>query len=268
MVLLETKDLCKSFGGLRAVDHVNIQINKGEVLGIIGPNGAGKTTFFNLCTGTFPCTDGQIFFNGQETTNMRPDQIAKLGLVRTFQNLKLFTGMTVLENVTAGFHIRTKTNIADAVLHTKRYHKEKAETEQKAREILRKLGMESIQNEKASNLPYGVQRKVEIARALALDPELLMLDEPAAGMNPNETRDLLSFIKKLNADGYTIAVIEHDMKFVMNVCDRIAVIVYGKKIAEGLPAEIRNNKQVQEAYFGSGMFLKMGEKEECRHAEN
>lgn len=254
MALLETVHLSKHFGGLKAVNDVNLSVNKGEILGIIGPNGAGKTTFFNLCTGTFQCTGGKVIFEGRDISHLRPDQVAKLGIVRTFQNLKLFTEMSVLNNVKAGFHITTKTNVFDALLHTKRYKDEKKTVEIKAAQILERLDMLDIKDAKASELPYGIQRKVEIARGLALNSQILMLDEPAAGMNPQETRLLLEFIKKLNQEGLTIVVIEHDMKFIMNICDRIAVLVYGEKVAEGTPEQIKNNRIVQEAYFGSSTF--------------
>lgn len=256
MAILETVNLCKHFGGLKAVNNVSVKVNEGEILGIIGPNGAGKTTFFNLCTGTFPSSSGKVILNGVDVTKSRSDQIAKLGLVRTFQNLKIFTQLSVLDNVKAGFHINTRTNFIDAVFHTKRYKEETKMVEEKACEILERLDMLDIKDSIAGTLAYGVQRKVEIARCLALNPKILMLDEPAAGMNPQETQSLLHFVKKLNSEGLTVIVIEHDMKFIMNVCDRIMVIVFGEKVAEGLPVEIANNPKVQEAYFGSGTFTK------------
>lgn len=253
MILLETKKLSKHFMGLKAVDQVDMQVNEGEILGIIGPNGAGKTTFFNLCSCTLPVTSGEILFCGQNITNKHPEDAAQMGIARTFQNIKLFTQMTVAENVAVGFHIQTKTNLLDAILHTKRFKDEEKMIREKTAEILKRLELYEYQDYKASNLSYGMQRKVEIARTMALNPKILLLDEPAAGMNPNETRELLEFVKKLNKDGYTIVVIEHDMKFIMNLCDRIVVLNYGQKICEGTPEEIKANQQVQEAYFGKGL---------------
>ena len=259
MIALEAKKACKYFSGLKAVDQVDMQVKEGEILGIIGPNGAGKTTFFNLCAGTFPVTHGEIWLFGKNITNKKQEQIAQLGLARTFQNIKLFTQMTVRENIAAGFHIHTKTNIFDAILHTKSYREDEKMIAEKTDEILKRLDMEQYGDLIAGNLSYGIQRKVEIARCMALNPKILLLDEPAAGMNPNETAELLEFVKKLNKDGYTIVVIEHDMKFMMNLCDRIVVLCYGKKICEGTPDEVRKNQEVQEAYFGKSMSAKMRE---------
>ena len=228
MALLKTVGLCKYFGGLKAVNHVDMEVQQGQVFGIIGPNGAGKTTFFNLCAGTIPATEGEIWFDGKNITGYRPHMAAKTGIARTFQNIQLFQNTTVLENVAVGFHIHTEKGAA----------------------LLERLELGQYKDTLAKNLPYGIQRKVEIARALAISPKILLLDEPAAGMNPNETHELLLFVKKLNAEGLTVVVIEHDLKFIMNVCDHIMVLNYGQKLCEGNAQEIQNNKQVQEAYFG------------------
>ncbi len=258
MYILESRKVSKHFGGLKAVDQVDMQVEKGEIFGIIGPNGAGKTTFFNLCAGTYPVTSGEILFNGANTTNKPPHEMARLGLARTFQNIKLFDYMTVEENIAVGFHIHTRTNVFDAVLHTRRYKNDEALIRERTAEILEFVGLTPYAKVKASNLSYGIQRKVEIARALVLKPSLLLLDEPAAGMNPSETQELLTFVRKLNADGYTIVVIEHDMKFIMNLCDRILVLNYGKKICEGTPEVVKNNAAVAEAYFGKGLAVNGG----------
>ena len=215
--------------------------------------GAGKTTFFNLCSCTLPVTSGEIFFCGQNITHKHAEDAAQLGIARTFQNIKLFTHMTVAENVAVGFHIQTKTNLFDAIVHTKRFKTDELLIKEKTDDILKRLELYQYKDYMASNLSYGMQRKVEIARTMALEPKILLLDEPAAGMNPNETRELLDFVKKLNKDGYTVVVIEHDMKFIMNLCDRIIVLNYGQKICEGTPEEVKNNSQVQEAYFGKGL---------------
>jgi branched-chain amino acid transport system ATP-binding protein len=251
--MLEARSVSKYFGGLKAVDSVDMSIPRGSIFGIIGPNGAGKTTFFNLCSGVYKPTSGRIVFAGEDITALAPEMIARRGIARTFQNIKLFKYMTVLENVKIGFHIRTRTGIASAMLHSQRYHDDEELAAGKGLDILRQVGLDSHKDTLASNLPYGLQRMVEIARALALDPKILLLDEPAAGMNPSETRDLSVFIKKLNVAGYTIAVIEHDMKFVMGTCDRILVLNFGKKICEGRPEQVRSDKGVNEAYFGKGM---------------
>jgi len=251
--LLEAQGICKYFGGLKAVDNVDMQIRQGDIFGIIGPNGAGKTTFFNMCTGIYSPTKGKIFFCGENITGLSAEAVAKKRIARTFQNLQIFKFMTVLENVKIGCHIKTKSNIFDAVFHTPAYRRTEEYTEQKSMEILRRIGLYDSRDVLAGNLAYGMQRKVEIARALALDPKILLLDEPAAGMNPLETRALMEFIKSLNADGYTIAVIEHDMKFIMNSCNRILVLNFGQKILEGTPDEVKTNAEVQSAYFGKGM---------------
>ncbi|MBN2851700.1 MAG: ABC transporter ATP-binding protein [Clostridia bacterium] len=251
-VLLQSKNISKHYGGIKAVQNVDMQVEKGEIYGIIGPNGAGKTSFFNVCTGNLQPNGGEIWFDGKKITGMRPAQIATLGMARTFQNIQLFNFMTVLENIKIGFHIHEKTNIFDAIVHNKRYKTDEKMNHEKGVALLEKLGLSEHAETLAGNLAYGVQRRVEIARALALDPKILLLDEPAAGMNPIETQNLSDFIKQLRNDGYTIIVIEHDMKFVMNLCDRILVLNFGQKICEGNPEHVKNDKLVNEAYFGKG----------------
>ncbi len=258
-IMLETKGVCKYFNGLKAVEMVDMKVEQGAIFGIIGPNGAGKTTFFNLCSGTYNVTQGDIIFEGENITNKPPEEIATKGIVRTFQNIKLFKFLSVIENVKAGCHIHTKTNYFDAIFHTKRYKQDEEYATNRALEVLESVDMLEYKDWKAGNLPYGLQRKVEIARALAAKPKLLLLDEPAAGMNPAETWSLLEFIKKIRENGQTIIVIEHDMKFVMNLCDYIMVLNFGQKIAEGVPDTIKNHKQVQEAYFGRGTIQKSNE---------
>ena len=255
-IILEAKKVSKYFGGLKAVDEVDMSINSGEIFGIIGPNGAGKTTFFNMCSGVYSLTRGGIWLSNENITGMGSERIANKGLARTFQNIQLFKFMSVMENVKIGFHVHTKTNVLNAILHTSTYRKDEQFVNRRALEIVEQVGLSPYKDTMAGNLSYGIQRRVEIARALALDPKVLLLDEPAAGMNPNETRDLMLFIKKLNKDGYTIVVIEHDMKFVMNTCDRILVLNFGKKICEGNPDHVKNDPLVQEAYFGKGLLTK------------
>jgi branched-chain amino acid transport system ATP-binding protein len=250
--ILDARGVCKYFGGLKAVENVSMSIRRGDVFGIIGPNGAGKTTFFNICSGIYTPTKGTVFLDGENITTMHSELIARKGLARTFQNIKLFKHMTVLENVSIGFHINTKTNIIDAVLKDKRYREDEKFIVERGLQILEQVGLLAYKDTHAGNLAYGIQRKVEIARALATDPKILLLDEPAAGMNPNETMGLVEFIKTLNARGYTIAVIEHDMKFVMNSCNHVLVLNFGEKICEGSPDEVKADKAVQEAYFGKG----------------
>lgn len=251
--LLRAEGVCKYFGGLKAVENVDMEINRGDIFGIIGPNGAGKTTFFNVCTGIYQATKGTVYLEGEALTGLSTDKIAARGMARTFQNIQLFKFLTVRDNVKIGFHLHTKTTIWDALLHTKTFHRDEKEIAEASEEILHRVGLEKYRDSMAGMLPYGIQRKVEIARALALEPKLLLLDEPAAGMNPQETMELAQFIKSLNAEGYTIALIEHDMKFVMNTCNRILVLNFGKKICEGTPDEVRADRQVHEAYFGKGI---------------
>lgn len=254
-VVLEAKNVCKYFGGLKAVENVDMKIMKGDVFGIIGPNGAGKTTFFNVCSGIYPPTSGQVIFNGEDISHLRPEQISRKRMTRTFQNIQLFKFMTVLENVKIGCHINTKTNLFDAILRDTTYKNDEKYTTEKSMEILSSIGLEDFAQMKAGNLPYGLQRKVEIARALAVEPEILLLDEPAAGMNPNETMELRDFILELNSKGHTIVVIEHDMKFIMSSCNYILVLNFGQKIFEGYPDEVKANREVQEAYFGKGLIV-------------
>lgn len=254
--LLDVKDLSMHFGGLKAVDQVAMQVHEGEIFGIIGPNGAGKTTFFNMCSGVYQPTEGQIFFEGEEITGMRPERIARRGLARTFQNIKLFKFMSVLDNVKIGYHTQTKTLLHDAILRNHTYKEDERLCQERCEHLLEMLGLSPHAKTLAGNLSYGMQRKVEIARALALDPKLLLLDEPAAGMNPNESHELSVFIKMIKEQGYTVALIEHDMKFVMSTCERILVLNFGKKICEGEPATVRSNEEVIEAYFGKGFVAK------------
>ncbi len=258
--ILRTENACKFFGGLKAVNNVNMQVNEKEIFGVIGPNGAGKTTFFNLCAGFDPVTSGKVFLSGEDITAYTPDIIARKGLARTFQNIKLFNYMSVLDNVKIGCHINTQTNIFDAIFHTKRYKADEEYIKEHAFQVLKNVGLEKFADTKAGNLAYGTQRKVEIARALATNPKLLFLDEPAAGMNPQETWSLLEFIKGIRSSGITVIVIEHDMKFVMNLCDRLLVLNFGQQICEGTPEIVKNDKDVQIAYFGKSGILKEDKK--------
>ncbi|AEV29537.1 ABC-type branched-chain amino acid transport systems, ATPase component [Sphaerochaeta pleomorpha str. Grapes] len=251
--VLSTEHICMYFGGLHAVEDINLEIHQGDIYGIIGPNGAGKTTLFNSCTGFNLPTKGKVFLCGEDITNLKPEQIAKKGMARTFQNIKLFKYMSVLDNIKIGFHLNLKSNLIDTVFHTKQFNADEAYAIEKGKEILDLVGLSKYTETKAGNLPYGVQRKVEIARALAINPKILLLDEPAAGMNPNETKELSDYILKINALGYTIGVIEHDMKFVMNTCNRIIVLNFGQQICEGTPDVIKTNQNVREAYFGKGL---------------
>lgn len=250
MAYLEVKDITKRFGGIVAVDHVSFEVEKGEIVSIIGPNGAGKTTVFNMLTGVYTIDEGEIRFEGQDLHNLKPQRIVEAGISRTFQNIRLFADLRVVENVLVGTHIKTRYRFADAVFRTGRFRKEEDEKVYEAIQILKSIGLDSRRDDYAQNLPYGDQRKLEIARAIATGAKVLLLDEPAAGMNPQESADLLTFIRSLKKKGYTIILIEHDMSVVMNISDRIYVIDHGKPIAKGLPQEIANNEKVIEAYLG------------------
>jgi len=253
--VLRSEDVCMYFGGLKAVEKVSMDIKQGEIFGIIGPNGAGKTTFFNVCSGINKPTSGRVFLMGEDVTGKSPEYCASKGLARTFQNIMLFKYMSVLENIKIGFHLELKTNLIDAVLRTKRFKEEEEMAVRRGKEILDMVGLGEYADTMAGNLPYGIQRKVEIARAIALNPKILLLDEPAAGMNPNETKSLSEFIIRLNKLGYTIAVIEHDMSFVMSTCTRILVLNFGERICEGTPDAVKHDKGVREAYFGKGIVV-------------
>ena len=253
MELLSVKNLSISFGGLKAVDDFSITIEKGQLYGLIGPNGAGKTTIFNLLTGVYKPDGGRILLDGKDITGHKAIQINQAGIARTFQNIRLFKELSVLDNVKVGLHNHHKYSTLSGILRLPSYYKVEKEMDERAMELLKVFDLDKEFDYKASNLPYGKQRKLEIARALALEPYILLLDEPAAGMNPMETQELMEFIIMLNEGGYTIAVIEHDMKFVMNSCNRILVLNFGQKICEGTPDEIKASKEVQEAYFGKGI---------------
>jgi branched-chain amino acid transport system ATP-binding protein len=255
-LLLEVINLRKSFGGLVAVDRVSFTIRRKEILSLIGPNGAGKTTLFNCISGLYSPEEGRILFGEkkEDLTKLKPHQVARLGISRTFQNIRLFANMTVAENVSVGQHTQTKEGICSALLRTQRFFEEERKIQTKTRHLLKFGQLLTKQNELAKNLPYGEQRKLEIIRALASAPTLLLLDEPAAGMNPQETFSLMSFIRKIRDEfEITVLLIEHDMKVVMNISERIVVLDYGKKIAEGKPEEIQKNQAVIGAYLGTSV---------------
>lgn len=251
MAMLEVTSLGISFGGLRAVDELSMKIEKGGLVGLIGPNGAGKTTVFNMLTGVYRPTDGGIRLDGQNLIGKKPHDICKLGVARTFQNIRLFSKLTVLDNVKTGLHNQVTYTLAESLLHVGSYRKKERAMDERAMELLRVFGLEGVADYQAANLPYGKQRKLEIARALATDPKLLLLDEPAAGMNPNETGELMETIELVRKKfGVTVLLIEHDMKLVSGICEYLYVLNFGRLLAEGTPAEVLQNPEVVTAYLG------------------
>jgi len=250
MAILEIKNVSQEFGGLLALDRVSMTVEKGEIFGLIGPNGAGKTTLFNLITGIYRPSSGELWFEGRSIRGLRPYRIANVGIGRTFQNIRLFKKLSVLDNVRVGMHSVSRAGFVSAMLYTPWAIKRERVTREKSMALLELVGLQDKAIELAGSLPYGEQRRLEIARAMALEPSLLLLDEPAAGMNATEKEELLGLIRKIRDLGVTVLLVEHDMNVVMNVCNRIAVLDYGRKIAEGTPEQIKNDPRVIESYLG------------------
>ncbi|WP_425147419.1 ABC transporter ATP-binding protein [Deinococcus sp.] len=251
--VLSVRGLTKTFGGLIACNSVDLEVPRASIVSVIGPNGAGKTTFFNMITGIYEPAAGSIMLDGVDLVGLRPDQVTAAGIARTFQNIRLFASMTAEENILVGRHPRLKANYADALFRTRRFYEDEASAREAAAVLLDFVGLRRASNELSTSLPYGDQRRLEIARALATNPKVILLDEPAAGMNPRETENLKALIRAIRDDlGVTVVLIEHDMRLVMTLSEYITVLNYGAKLAEGLPHQVRNNPEVMEAYLGRG----------------